>query len=61
MSSEFARKMLKNFAEDDPDIEGGIIFKGIAVELIEAINELDDAEMKLHRLLHKAVLGKYNE
>jgi len=57
--SDIAFDIVKEMAEVDED--GTFYFRGLAVDVIEAIKELDSAESKLSRLLPDAIEQNYIE
>ena len=56
---QHAYDVLKNLAEMDAN--GDLIFRGSAVDIIQAINELRDAERRLEVLVQDAVTVEYDE
>lgn len=57
--NEMAMGTLKNMAEMDSS--GDLIFKGKAIEIIQAINEASAAEMRLAKLLQEAITIRYDD
>ena len=55
----YVLKRLKNMAESDGD--GNLTFRGTAVEIIETINIIDDAEEHLRKLFQSYMTVEYYE
>ena len=56
---QHAYDVLKNLAEMDAN--GDLIFRGSAVDIIQAINALRDAERRLEILVQNAITVEYDD